>query len=268
MFRFSFLLVTCSLLLSSLSHADYETVNGSPQFTQTKDQFGFYWSLWRNLSLKERQNIGKSGSLISQRNIKWNISECNSLKTHSDQESFWYWDPIRFDEEGKIIPIREATRKGYLYLNLLTLGSSRLWGAEPSSPKNSWGELEIEAIHHIYSEYLSVNPKEFLRFPEYVNRSHPLYETMNRYSPYRWPIYYDERAHKLHSLKEPSFWNAELPPITETVIKVKLLWNWCDNDSGLKFKVQVPKGQLFPPGPNRPGRSDSGDSSLQIEEIP
>ena len=292
----SVLTMLVGLFFSYSIFADYEMVNGAPQFSETEDQFSFYLSLWKNLSLKERSELGGSGHLISQRNIQWKISECETTKTYSDQENFWYRDAIHFDNNNEIIPIPEANRPGYLYLNLATLSSSRLWGlgryVSPKknnnesteefqirkdaaklewekhiSPKGSYGELIVEAIHRVYPSTLNISSKEFYTLQEYLPMTSTHYKVMNKYNPYQWPIYFDERAHKPHTINEPSFWNSKLGSISEKTIKAKLVFNWCDKTQGVKVKLQVPKGQVFLPGPNRPGRTDSGDSTLQIDEV-
>jgi hypothetical protein len=252
--------------MSPRLRAEYETVNGAPQLASTDDQFAFYWSVWRTLTSEEKSRMGSSGSLMSERSIAWNISRCQNGQAREKRETFWYWDPIRLDSRGEIIPIPEANRPNYLYLNLINLNSSRLWGAASSSPRGTKGSLTVDAIHRIYSNSLSFNPNEFYSLQNYLSESHPNHDEYQRYSPYYWPIFYDERAHKLHSLYKPNFWDGKEKPMTENVIRLKLSWDGCHSDKPITVKLQVPKGQNFPRGPQRPGRTESGDSSIEIEE--
>ena len=87
----------------------YETVNSVPQFADDEDHFLLYWAIWRQLSSDERAALGTSdGAILSQRNISWTVSDCQTDKQlNKDGENIWYLDQLTFDANGQLKPIKE-----------------------------------------------------------------------------------------------------------------------------------------------------------------
>jgi hypothetical protein len=276
----------------------YETVNSVPQFADDETHFLLYWSVWRHLSKQERQTLGdKPGVLLSERDISWTMVDCNTHENiHSNGEKVWYRDEIDYDAEGKVKPIKEATRKDYRYLNMINLNSQHLRGAGPyiapkkiqgetleewdvrrhkaylDWEKRSWakgtrGQVLLKAEHRLYAKQQISEDSGWINPQDYPKATGELLDWITRLSPKRWPIYYDERAHKPHQFKEPKIWLGNNKAISRHQFRMRFTWNWCDTTKPVQVELFFPKGEIPPPGPNRPGRTDSGEKTIKINEV-
>ena len=275
----------------------YETVNSVPQFADGENHFLFYWAVWRSLLDLEKESLKEEpGGLISQRNIFWQMQDCNTGHTlHQDGENIWYLDKIAFDTNGLMIPIKEAPRKGFLYFNMMNINSQHLRGAGPfKSPKkirgetmdawdkrrhlafldwlgkswakNSKGFIQVQADHRLFSQSQLNSEDSWISPKDYPKLTGRLLEIITRLSPKGWPVFFDERAHKAHLFDEPKVWQRK-DFISQNRFRMKLVWDWCNPNEPVKVEVLVPKGELPSPGPNRPGRTDSGSKTILIKEI-
>lgn len=276
----------------------YETVNSVPQFADDEDHFLLYWAIWRQLSSDERVALGTSeGAILSQRNISWTVSDCQTDKQiNKDGENIWYLDQLTFDANGQIKSIKEATRPGYRYFNMLNLNSQHLRGAGPfDSPKKlrgekmedwdkrrhkaflewldkSWakgtkGEVVLLADHRLVVANKLISADAWIKPEDYPKLTGPLLETITKYSPSRWPVFFDERAHKPHMFSEPKSWQQADRSISSRKFRMRLKWDWCNVSAPVVAELFVPRGEMPPPGPNRAGRSDSGQKSIKVNEI-
>lgn len=278
--------------------AVYETVNSIPQFADDDTHFLFYWSVWRHLSNQERQTLGsRPGVLLSERDIQWTMIDCQTHETlNSTGEKVWYRDDIDYDSDGKVKPIIEAPRKDYRYLNMINLNSQHLRGAGPyvapkklreetleewdlrrhkaylEWEKKSWakgtsGQIVVRAEHRLHAKQDISDDTAWINPQDYPKASGEILEWITKLSSRRWPIYFDERAHKPHQFKEPKSWQKVSKPISRHKFRMRLTWNWCATSEPVKVEVFFPKGEIPPPGPNRPGRTDSGQKPIKINEI-
>lgn len=283
---------------------NWETVNSVPQLSVDQDQFYFYWGLWRKLTTAERQAIQSSepdtksrasGSIVSRRSIAWTVHDCaTSALLTGDHEDFYFLDPLEFDDAGELVPLREAYRSGWRYFSLANFDSTfaRTDLPPPSLPRlagervsdwrertlettNAWkklqsrrgqrGEIRIHSKHRVYASPVAGNTRDFVSFFDYRTADTVFMGGLfARFNPARWPVFYDERAHKLHSVQEPTLWR-ERAPLSENEFEGVLTWNWCDRQSTVTAVFESVRGDLPPPGPNRPGRTDSGNAVLEIK---
>ncbi len=274
-----------SFLLSLSSHASvYEHVAGGPRAQHSENQFSAYWAVWRKLSPKE-QSIFTSvpGTQISQRSLSWETRNCNNNAVISkDSEVFWYEDKIEFDENLQLIPIPEAKRNNYLYTVLFNLNSLFLKEQKAfktpirrqsesreaymqrkgeayanflnaNSAKETQGELFIDFKQSTYLKSQVIG--DFRTLKEFLTNPVELFK-MEKYKPTRWPIYYDERAHKAHSLEAPQI-NSSAQPVETYEFDYILKWNWCNTQTP-HFELQKIRGVTPDQGPNRSGRDESG----------
>jgi hypothetical protein len=293
------LLITLTSLLISLTSfsGTYETVNSVPQFADGENHFLLYWAVWRGLSEKEKAAFsGGEGSLLSLRDISWKMNDCtNGTLIHSDGERVWYFDDLRFNPQGVLIPIKEAPRPGYRYFNMLNINSQHLRGAGPfkgpkknrgekmeewdkrrhaafldwqekSWAKNTKGSIWLNAEHKLFSKQSLIEKDNWIDPKDYSKLTGSLLETITKLSSSRWPVHFDERSHKPHLFEEPKNWkNTQV--VSQNRFRARLDWNWCDANQPVKVELFVAKGELPPPGPNRPGRTDSGKTSIKVTEI-
>lgn len=275
----------------------YETVNSVPQFADGENHFLFYWAVWRAISEMEKEALKEEpGGLVSQRHIFWQMLDCKTDQIiHQDGENIWYLDRIVFDKNGFLVPIKEAPRKGFLYFNMMNINSQHLRGVGAfKSPKkirgetmeawdkrrhvafldwlgrswakNSKGFIQVNADHRLFSQSQMSSEDAWISPIDYPKLTDRLLEIITRLSPKGWPIFFDERAHKSHLFEEPKTWQRK-DFISQNRFRMKLVWDWCNSNEPVKVEVLVPKGELPPPGPNRPGRTDSGSRTVLIKEI-
>ncbi len=259
----------CVLLIGSMAMADdaspYLTVNGRPQLSVDGRNFGFYWALWRTLTPAERTALEPQGGghLVSRRKISWKSRGCGAKDAWvADSEDLWYWDKIEWNEQGKIKPLQEAPWSDHLYLVMGNLNSARVSGSR--------GEFLIHSEQAIVPKDRGPRSREFITIDDYgPNRPDALMflEVMH---PDQWPVYYDERAHKPHSLHRPALWGERAQwAISQTSFDLRLVWDACSRTGGLRVRALVPPGGLPGPGPNRFGRDeDAGRDDLEWVETP
>jgi len=275
----------------------YETVNSVPQFADGENHFLFYWAIWRSLSDSEKATLnGSEGVLLSQRNISWSVSDCQTGNlVHQDGERVWYLDELKYDSSGSVIPIKEAPRKGYRYFNMMNLNAQHLRGAGPfkgpkkqrgekmedwdkrrhtaflewqkkSSPRGMKGSIALEAEHRLFSKEALAEIDPWIHPQDYPKLTGVLLERITKYSPSGWPVNFDERAHKPHLFEEPRAWKNP-QSLSKNQFRMRLDWDWCNPEEPVKAEVFVPRGEMPPPGPNRPGRTDSGKKTIKVTEI-
>ena len=298
-----FLLSCNSLSLRSVNSEPnetsvYETVNAVPQYADDDTHFLLYWSVWRHLSNQERQSLGnKAGALLSERDIRWEMVDCQTHQTlNSSGERFWYRDDLEYDAEGKVKPIPEAPRKDYRYFNMINLNSQHLRGAGPyiapkklrgetmdqwdvrrhkaylEWEKKSWakgtsGQVIVNAEHRLHTQQDISEDSGWLNPQDYSKATGEILEWITKLSSKRWPIYFDERAHKPHQFKEPKSWQLGEKAISRHKFRMRFTWNWCTTNEPVQVEIFFPKGEMPPPGPNRPGRPNGGKTSIKISEI-
>ena len=287
-----------SLKEDAISSNTYETVNSVPQFADDEDHFLVYWAVWRQISPQEKTALGAdTGSILSERDISWTVTDCQTgSQINKDVENIWYLDPITYDANGQVKPIKEAPRPGYRYFNMLNINSQHLRGAGPfDSPKKrpgekiedwdarrhnaylewlhkSWakgtkGDVVLFADHRLYRAQDLSNDDRWIKPEDYPTLTGPLLEKITKYSPGRWPVFFDERAHKAHMFSEPKSWQVQGKFISRHKFRMRLHWDWCDVNALVKAQLFVPRGEMPPAGPNRPGRSDSGQKPINVGEI-
>lgn len=275
----------------------YQTVNSVPQFAGGENHFLFYWAIWRGISDSEKEAFnGGEGALISLREISWELKDCNQgTLIHSDKERVWYYDDLRFNPQGDLIPIKEAPRLGYRYFSLMNLNSQHLRGAGPfkgpkkergekmedwdkrrhaaflewlhkSWAKKSLGSVWLQAEHKLFSKQALTEKEVWIDPKDYSKLTGALLETITKLSSSRWPVHFDERAHKPHRFEEPLSWKNP-NALSQNRFRMRLDWNWCDLNQPVKVEAFVPKGEMPAPGPNRPGRTDSGENTIKVSEI-
>lgn len=286
------------LTSDSTSESVYETVNAVPQFAQDDTHFLLYWSVWRRLSNQERLTLGnRAGVILSERDISWTMIDCQSrIQLNSNGEKIWYRDEVEYDADGKVKPIKEATRKDYRYFNMINLNSQHLRGTGPyEAPKKrrgetfdewdirrhkayleweqkSWakgtsGQMILRAEHRLHLKQDVSGDSSWIENQDYPKATGELLDWITKLSPKRWPIYYDERAHKPHQFKQPPSWQLGNIAISRHLFRMRFTWNWCSTSEPVKAELFFPKGELLPPGPNRPGRTDSGQTQIKMSEV-
>ena len=129
-----------------------------------------------------------------------------------------------------------------------------------ASAVGTYGTVEIKAEHRVQILSPDFDESAFVTISDYNKPELPLYPRFAPYAPRGWPVYYDERAHKPHHLDRPASW--DLPAVSDKEFSMKFGWNWCEDK--LQAKVYVGRDSLPTPGPNRPGRTDSGNQSIEI----
>lgn len=301
---FIFLLISCHSLSPRAVTSEsnempiYETVNSLPQFADDDTHFLLYWSVWRRLSNQEKQALGnKAGALLSERDIRWTVVDCQTHSTlNSAGEQIWYLDDIDFNTEGKVKPIIEAPRIDYRYLNMINLNSQHLRGAGPfiapkklreetvdewnnrrhkaylEWEKKSWakgtrGEVIMKAEHRLHTKESVLEDRSWVNPQDYPKATGEILDWITKLSSRRWPIYFDERAHKPHQFTEPKSWHSGNQAISHNKFRMRFSWNWCNAAEPVQVEIFFPRGEMPPPGPNRPGRTDSGQKSIKITEI-
>jgi hypothetical protein len=277
----------------------YETVNAEPQFADNDDHFLMYWAVWRQLSPSEKLALGNplKGAILSYRDIYWTVTDCNSDNNiNMDGEQVWFIDRLETGDDGLVKPIKEAPRKDYRYFAMLNLNSQHLRGAGPwNGPKKergetmeqwdmrrhkaylawlhgSWakgtrGQLHMKAEHRLYNADQLLPEDKWIEPKDYPHLTGNALQLITKYSPRQWPVYFDERAHKPHSFTEPQTWLTSENTISKHQFRMRFDWNWCDVSKPVVAEIFVPKGELPPPGPNRPGRSDHGERKIKVTEI-
>lgn len=288
-----------SLFFLSLNlYAGLSTVNAKPQLSVERGHFGFYWAVWRDLSPTERLSLSSvGGSLISKRDIHWELASCETQSSlHQHGETFWFLDPLQW-ENGELIPVKEAQRPGYRYLNLITLSSRFLKGQgaytppkrekdessqaytlrkridfqnwkEATSLLGTYGTIRIKSEQRLLAELPQTLQSQFTQLENYGNLPTAQQSFLSKFNPMAWPVYYDERAHKLHTWKKPVIWEDSNSLHTD-VLQLRLKWNGCEKEKGLAISGFMPEGGLPPPGPSRSGRPEAGNADFKIyyEEI-
>ncbi len=281
----------------SVSNA-YETVNAVPQFSYDDNHFLMYWAVWRSLSVEERAILGPNkGAILSERNISWTVHDCSTgAQINKDGEDVWYLDQIDFADDGQVIPIKEATRPGFRYFTMLNLNSQHLRGVgayvapqkipgektadwdvrrrmafqdwlSRSRAKGTEGELVVIGEHRLYLEKDLEGADEWMHFADYPAIPQPMFDKIDKYAPRHWPIYYDERAHKPHTFSEPKSWRLNDKVVSRHKLRMRLRWDGCNESESVKVEIFMPKGELPPAGPNRPGRPDAGQNPIKVTEI-
>lgn len=281
----------------SESFQSYETVNTEPQFADDDEHFMVYWAVWRQLSPQEYEAIAtKPGAILSQRDIYWSVDDCKTgSRLHMDGETVWYNDELTKGADGLVTPIKEAPRPGHKYFVMLNLNSQHLRGAGPwVGPKKergetaeawdqrrhkaylewlkrSWakgtkGQVNLVAEHRLYPKDSLSQTDSWISPKDYPQLKGEQLQLVTKYSPKQWPIYFDERAHKPHSFAEPASWRNGQSFISPRKFRMRLDWNWCDTEKPVNVEIFVPRGEMPPGGPNRPGRSDSGQRKIKILE--
>lgn len=275
----------------------YETVNVVPQFADDNTHFLLYWAIWRGLTEQEKSILnGNEGFILSLRDISWTVNDCQSDSLiHADGEKVWYLDELKWDAQGSVVPIKEAPRNGYRYFNLLNINSQHLRGAgafkgpkkqkgekmedwdkrrhraylewlKKSWVKNTKGSIFLRAEHKLFSKQVSMNQDPWIDPKDYPKLTGDLLDKITKYSPSRWPVNFDERAHKPHLFNEPKAWQ-DPRSISNHHFRAQLIWNWCNPDEPVVTELRVAKGELPPPGPNRPGRPSSGQTKIKVTEV-
>lgn len=260
--------------------APYETVNGLPQMSASDSQFSFYWGIWRGISPSEKALIlaspQKQASLVSRRSVVWDIHDCaTSALLHRNHEEFYFLDNLEL-ENDKLRPLREAVRPGWRYFSMGTFNS--LFAREGSdirsqqdlkklqSRRGQRGQVMIQAEHKFFTVPPADLKSSFVSFFDYrADDARLLDGVFAPFNPYRWPVYYDERAHKPHSINEPEIWRTVGNNDPRT-FNARLVWNWCENGEKPVAYFEVGPDDLPPPGPNRPGRTDSGTTELPLRQ--
>ena len=278
--------------------APYETVNGAPQLSVDGNQFSFYWGIWRGLSAAELLQMAslpeQQASVISRRAVLWDLHDCEtSSLLHRNHEEFYYLDELQLDG-GILRPLREAARPGWRYFSMGTF-NSRLaredWGVpstiqqqgetnrefrerqqlatqtwlDAQTRRGQRGQILIQSEHRFFPVAPSTIRSSFVSFFDYRADDVSLLDgAFSPFNPARWPIYYDERAHKPHSIDEPAIWRSKQATNAVREFNIRLTWNWCAGGEKPIAQFESGPDDLPPPGPNRPGRSDSGNTELQI----
>ncbi|MEY4631896.1 MAG: hypothetical protein RIQ81_2016 [Pseudomonadota bacterium] len=235
-----------------------------------------------------------SGSLISRRIVAWTVNDCaTSTLLIRDQEELFYLDQIEINAQGETAPLREAYRPGWRYFSMGTFDSTlartdlsmpiveqlpgerlRDWRNRKFEVEQAWrkeqsrrgqrGEIHFQATHKLYAVPASRVVSAFISFFDYRGNDLEFQGgAFARLSPARWPVYFDERAHKPHSFEEPEIWRAGAP-VSSRDFNAVLKWDWCDTKTNVKAVFEPGPGGLPRPGPNRPGRNDRGNADLEI----
>ena len=282
------------------AQAPYETVNKLPQLSVYGNQFSFYWGIWRGLSSDEEQFLksspGQQASIVSRRSVVWELNDCQSgSMLHRDHEEFWYLDELQL-ENDTLRPLREATRPGWRYFSMGSFDSTLARGAwgfpeitqrsgesnrefreryaverqawtQNQSRKGQRGKVMLQSEHKFLPVAPSTIRPSFVSFFDYrADDTNLLDGVYARYNPVWWPVFYDERAHKPHNIEVPAIWRETETSVKGRTFNARLVWNWCDGGDKPAATFEVVPGDLPPPGPNRPGRTDSGNTSLPVAD--
>lgn len=276
----------------------YETVNIRPQFSVDNNQFYFYWGLWRRMSDVERRQMDtmprQQASLISKRSVAWTLYDCGTNELlHQNREDFYFLDELKI-QDGELKPVHEAFRPGWRYFSMGSFNSAlaREDLGRPNLTQNpgetnrefrdrkaafniDWlskqsrigqkGEVILQAEHRFFAVNFDEVKKSFVVFEDY--RQNDTVDLAGKFAPFnpsRWPVLYDERAHKPHSFKQPDIWNTSNVRGSTRQFGAKLIWNWCEAGDKPKAQFEIDAKDLPPPGPNRPGRTDAGNTELPI----
>jgi hypothetical protein len=280
--------------------APYETVNKVPQLSVYGNQFSFYWGIWRGLSPEEeefmRNSPGQQASLVSRRSVVWELTDCASgALLHRDHEEFWYLDELQL-ENNALRPLREATRPGWRYFSMGSFDSTLARGAwgfpeltqrggesnrefreryaverqvwtQNQSRKGQRGKVMLQSEHKFFPVAPSTIRSSFVSFFDYrADDANLLDGVYARYNPAWWPVHYDERAHKPHNIETPAIWRETETSVRGRAFNARLLWNWCDSGEKPVATFEVVPGEMPPPGPNRPGRTDAGNTTLPVAD--
>ncbi len=257
------------------------SVNGGPQISSDDKNFGTYWAFWLKLDNEEKRHIR---SIISRRTVQLETRSCMDQTTRlQGSESFYFYDNIQLDQNGMVIPLREAMRTDYRYISLMNITGLRLTGEKglnrvkrlpgenydqytkrksiirqewrkKAFPKGNYGEIYFKLELKAYSK--SPKLQSFVRISDYLEPSSELYDLFVKYKPDAWPIHYDERAHKPHHIREPELWSKKEDISKE--LEFKFIWNWCNEK--VSTEIVFLSGDIPEKGPNRNGRP--GGSSL------
>ncbi len=247
----------------------FETVNYEPQLTiGGATNFNVYWGVWRTLTTSEREVLRRErgSALFSNRKISWRTVRCDDgALVNADSEDVWYVDPIHFDSAGRIDPIPEARRPDYRYFSLINMNGMKLAGPKSITIKGLRGEIDLDARFFLFAGSRAPNTSGFLELRAFEKSQDPLNQAFfSKAHPYRWPVFYDERAHKDHSLQAPRDFAMQEPhALSRDRLRMKLVWESCDG-STIGIEGLVPGGVLPVGGPNRPGREDRGTGMLPI----
>jgi hypothetical protein len=269
----------CALLLHfapSSALASYETVNGAPQFSADADGFSFYWALWR-------PSPSPGAALVTRREIRWTARDCaTGAPVNDDGETYWFLD---------MGTIPQAPREGYSYLVLGNIQGGQLRGLAPyvrparqagesseafrartlkllqdwkrrASLQGSRGVIRFRTEARSLPAALSSARDQFRATdgPDFSRLEDP------RHAPDRWPVYFDERAHKAHAAAEPAIWPS-LAPDSDPLMPFEfdLEWNGCAAGQAIAGTVVIASPLKLPPGgPDRPGRSEGADHPAEI----
>ncbi len=249
----------------------FETVNYEPQLTVSgPDNFHVYWGVWRTLTAGEREELRRErGSrLFSNRTIAWKTFRCDDDSlVNADQENLWFVDPIHFGTGGRITPIPEARRPDYRYFSLINMNGMKLAGPKSTTIKGLRGEIELDARLFLFAGRHAPSDSQFHDLRTFEKSSNPVHqEFFKKTNPYRWPVFYDERAHKDHSLEAPAdFTTLEPLALSRDRLRMKIVWESCDGRA-IGIEGLVPEGIIPVGGPNRPGREDRGQGPLPIRK--
>ncbi len=127
------------------------------------------------------------------------------------------------------------------------------------------GHVMLQSEHKFFGVAPSTIRPSFVSFFDYrADDINQLDGAFAAFNPSRWPVHYDERAHKPHSIEAPEIWRANEKKITGRQFNVRLNWNWCDGAEKPSAQFEAVPEDLPPPGPNRPGRTDSGNTPLPV----
>jgi hypothetical protein len=300
-FRNIIAIILFSYAFNAQASERLEFVNQRPQFNVTEKFFAMYIGIWRGFSESEKSLIPSGATLLSQRKVQWQVRKCedNTIE-HQDRDVHWAIDELALDEDGNVLPIIEANRPNYRYFSLINLHGLFLRGTgdlkrsqrlpeethdaftarlakekedwwNRASPKGTRGAVDISlTMKLVVGLSKDIIEEQFIRFENYkviATDSPAMKELFIRTAPNRWPVSYDERAHKPHSFSEPAAWRS---PSTELIssdeIRARLEWDWCNRETAPIARVVFPKGKLPAPGPNRAGRTDHGPATIEVVE--
>lgn len=289
-------------VLTSAAHAErLSFVNSGPQFNVTPSFFALYLGVWRGFDAAEIEAIRSGASLLSERQISWQVTSCSGVGAkHEDEETIWTYDRLLLDSQGHVTPIAEATRPGYRYFSVLNLHGlflrgtgdfrrSRRTPGETSteyrsrldrekaawriaaSPKGTRGRVDVRLdMRLVDGAFEDEAATQFLNFADYaaLGTANPQLKALfYKTAPNRWPVSYDERAHKPHNFSMPELWRVQAEvPLRQDKLRARFEWDWCDVDAPVQARIVFSPGSLLPSGPNRYGRGESGPTSISVVE--
>jgi hypothetical protein len=179
-------------------------------------------------------------------------------------EELWFLDELILDADGRLEPVAEASRSDYRYFSLLNLRGVKLAGAQGTSLRGMRGQVRLSSRFLLWALSDAPQDRGFLSLRQFREspdlRNQRFFEQAN---PGRWPIFYDERAHKPHSLDAPVDLQERLSAaLSEDHFEMTLDWSSCSGEQ-VQIEAGVPAEGIPPPGPNRPGRDDQGAEKIQ-----